>query len=432
MSKEIGSDSVLFIFAGTVAFLLMAGYRSQLMAFVSWGLLISLDTRNQYISQGGDLLLRMLLFWAMFLPIGARFSFDAAVNKTATTDNQNFSFASLGLLVQVISVYFFTALLKDDPTWIPDGTAVYYAMSIDTLVTPIGEGLRQFPTVMSGLTYFVWYLEILAPLLVFSPFFHVRIRLAALALLIPMHIGFFACMYIGLFPLISITALLALTPGTVWDWLAKRIQSSERTSIRIYYDGECLFCEKICRVLRTLLILPAAEIAPAQSQADIEAIMREHNSWVVYDYRDNMYLRWPAVAWLISQSPLLAPIGRALASPKCSLVGERFYVHVAANRYHFSDYSKWLLPYREIRTELAKSLQDYLEAFRLTPSFSAGASRLLELCFQHPDAAYDIVSRMLAARPERTELLRLQSRLSGVRESSTVRRILSAFIRFPR
>ena len=38
---------------------------------------------------------------------------------------------TVALLAQVMFVYFFSALLKSGPTW-SDGTAVYYALNIDS------------------------------------------------------------------------------------------------------------------------------------------------------------------------------------------------------------------------------------------------------------------------------------------------------------
>lgn len=377
--------ALLFMLAGIAAFFVLVGYRARLMVFISWVFLISLDTRNGYVSQGGDLLLRMLLFWAMFLPISKRFSVDAALDSGPDVSNHHFSLASVGLLLQVLSVYFFTALLKDDPIWIPDGTAVYYALNIDSLITPVGEWLREYALLMSGLTYFVWSLELVAPLLVFSPVFHVPLRLLGLSLLILMHIGFFVCMYIGLFPLISIASLLVLTPSVVWDWLSKRTQTEERTGIRIYYDGECAFCEKVCLILRSLLILPGVELAKAQSREDVEAIMMQHDSWVIYDQRDGVHLRWEALAWLISQSPVFFLLGKLLAWSKLQGSGDRLYSAIAANRYRLGGVTRILLPYRQLEANLNWGASTLCALF-ITVTFWQNLSTLPQIDVPVPSA----------------------------------------------
>ncbi len=339
---------LLFMLSGAVALALMFGYRSRLAAFLSWLLFISLDSRNQFVSQGGDQLLRALMFWLMFLPIGARFSIDAALDKSPPIPNAYFSIASLGLLVQAMCVYFFTALLKSDPVWLKEGTAVYYALANDSLVLPLGEWLRNYPPLMSALTYFVWCLEIMAALLMFSPVLHIPLRLLGLFLLISMHIGFSLCLDIGLFPFISIASLLAFTPATVWDWLWGKLHDPAADGIEIYYDKDCVFCEKVVLILRSFLLLPGAQIAPAQSRDEVHALMQTHNSWVVYNNRGEHYLRWPALAWLVSRSPLFAPVGKLLSAQWLAPAGEHFYQWVADSRGRFSRASRLLLPFRQL------------------------------------------------------------------------------------
>lgn len=409
LSGSVFFLGLLFLLAGIAAFLLLVGYRARPMAFISWVFLISLDARNGYVSQGGDLLLRMLLFWAMFLPISKRFSVDAALDSSPVESNQHFSFASVGLLIQVLSVYFFTALLKDDPIWIPQGTAVYYALNIDSLITPVGEWLREFPLLMSGLTYFVWTLELLAPLLVFSPLFYVPLRLVGLSLLISMHIGFFICMYIGLFPLISITSLLVLTPSVVWDWLGRRVDSPARAGIRIYYDGECLFCEKVCLLLRILLILPKAQIDAAQSRGDVEAIMQQHDSWVIYDHEGNYHLHWEALAWLISQSPIFSVIGRLMAWSKFRGLGDRIYGSVAANRYRLGGFTRVVFPFRPLDADL-NPVANFLCVIFITVTLWQNLSTINQLDVPVPTAVRAVLSNlrlsqswtMFAPRPSDT------------------------------
>src|SRR4051812_8652322 len=59
---------VLFLCAYFCAFMLLLGYRTRLFTILSWFLMLSLHNRNIFILQGGDDLLRMVLFWGMFMP----------------------------------------------------------------------------------------------------------------------------------------------------------------------------------------------------------------------------------------------------------------------------------------------------------------------------------------------------------------------------
>jgi predicted DCC family thiol-disulfide oxidoreductase YuxK len=347
-------QAALFIVAGLVAVALLLGYQARLAAFVSWILLISLDARNPFVSQGGDMLLRVLVLWCVFLPIGARFSVDAALNREGPRSDAHFSMGSMALLLQAASVYFFTALLKSDPVWIPDGTAVYFALNNDSIVTWFGEWLRQSETLMQLLTYFVWILEIATPLLLFSPVFHLQLRLTGLILMLTMHIGFLASMHIALFPFISITSLLAFTPGAVWDskWIQRRWRAAERTGIKIFYDRDCTFCRKLCLVLRAFLLPSTVPILPAQDDPGIYQRMQTFNSWVVLDHTGAAFVRWAAVALLFRRSIIFAPLGRLFSSTVFSRLGERIYDLVARNRLSLGRVSAVVMPYRTIRQEV--------------------------------------------------------------------------------
>ena len=73
----------LFLLAGAAAGALLLGYHTRLMTAVSWALLISVQNRNPLIAQGGDDLLRMLLFWGFFLPWGRVYSLDSRKKRRA-------------------------------------------------------------------------------------------------------------------------------------------------------------------------------------------------------------------------------------------------------------------------------------------------------------------------------------------------------------
>lgn len=63
--------------------------------------------------------------------------------------------------MEIVFVFWFGALLKSGPEWRVKGSAVYYALSVDQLATPIGLFLVQFPLVLKVLTFGVFGLRFL-------------------------------------------------------------------------------------------------------------------------------------------------------------------------------------------------------------------------------------------------------------------------------
>ena len=107
------SDSVIFVqtlfaTAAIAALFLIVGKWTRLATIISWVLLVSLHARNPLITTSGDNLFRMMLFWSMFLPLGARWSFDST-SKTADHDAV-FSFATIGFIFQLFAIYFLSLI----------------------------------------------------------------------------------------------------------------------------------------------------------------------------------------------------------------------------------------------------------------------------------------------------------------------------------
>ena len=67
-------QALLFVLAGAVAVLLVAGWQTRWVTIASWILLTSLQARNPAVRNAGDDMFRLLLFWSMFLPLGATWS----------------------------------------------------------------------------------------------------------------------------------------------------------------------------------------------------------------------------------------------------------------------------------------------------------------------------------------------------------------------
>ena len=227
LSGTLWSQVVMFVIAAVFAFWLMVGYRTRLAAVASWILLLSLDARNPVILNSGDVLLRSMLLWSLFLPLGACWSIDRRLaGKDSRLPTRVLSMASIALLLQLGLMYWFSAVFKAKPVegmaspWTEDFSAVYYALNCDAFATRIGLWLRQFPTVMQGLTVFSLAIEVVGPILVFSPWLTKWLRGGVVAAFCLFHLALWATLTLGLFPVICIVCWLLFVPGEFWEALA--------------------------------------------------------------------------------------------------------------------------------------------------------------------------------------------------------------------
>ncbi len=221
ISDSIYWQYTLFITAIIFSFFFLIGYFTRFATFILWILIISIHVRNPYVLQGGDELLRISLFWCLFLPLGNHYSVDK-LQSDKIDEKKIFSVASIGFMLLIFSVYFFSALLKTSDEWRTEGSALYYALSLDQMALPLGKVLLNYPTLMKYITLSVFYLEIIAPLLFFIPIYNKYFRTIGVISLILLHIGIGSTLLVGLFFLIGITTLIALFPSEAIDWKAKR------------------------------------------------------------------------------------------------------------------------------------------------------------------------------------------------------------------
>ncbi|MBC8350681.1 MAG: HTTM domain-containing protein [Planctomycetes bacterium] len=229
MSGEYWAQLALMLLAAIFASWLMIGYRTRLAAIVSWILLMSLDGRNPIILNSGDVLLRSMLLWSLFLPLGARFSVDAwRAGKEHQSPTRVISMASVALLLQLCMMYWFSTVFKmkslDDMTspWTGDYSAVYYALNCDAFITRAGLWVRQYPVTMQFLTGFSLWFEIVGPALAFLPCFTKWWRGGVVAAFVAFHVGLSLCLTIGLFPVICIVSWLVFLPSEFWEWATRR------------------------------------------------------------------------------------------------------------------------------------------------------------------------------------------------------------------
>ena len=212
--------AVLFFLNFLFAFFLFAGYKTRLMSVLCWIFLVSLHNRNPLVLQGGDELLRLALFWGIFMPWNRKYSIDSFIepdNFQSEKKKSWFDISALGYIILLFSVYFFSALLKESGEWRKEGSALYYALSLDQMAWPLGKLIYPHEGLLKFLTHYVFYIELIAPFLLFVPFKNPFFRMVFVVLIGTLHLGISVTLYVGLFYLIGLATLIGLLPSTVLD-----------------------------------------------------------------------------------------------------------------------------------------------------------------------------------------------------------------------
>jgi len=222
MAGSEAAQLALFVAAGVAALLLVLGCWTRLATLVSWFLLASLHARNDLVTDGGDHLLRHLLFWSVFLPLGARWSL-AARRRGPPQRASVSSPASAALLLQIASVFLVTGLAKTGPEWTSDHSAIEYAIARRWWIQPFGEWLLAHPPLPTLLTPAVRWWEILGPFVLFVPVANAFFRLLAIAGFWALLAGLALGLSLHLFPFIAGGGLLPFVPRELWDRLGRRV-----------------------------------------------------------------------------------------------------------------------------------------------------------------------------------------------------------------
>jgi predicted DCC family thiol-disulfide oxidoreductase YuxK len=323
---------------------LLVGYRTRLSVIVCLVFTISLQNRNFITNQASDDLMRMLLFGALFVPLGARWSVDAALNLKRVPD-RIWSVGVVAIQIQAMCVYTFGALIKfEGHTWLP-GHAVAMALADGTYGTAFGRLFLAFPGLLHVANFGVEFLELLMPLLIWFPIFNPLVRTISLTLLMAMHLSFLVFLNVGIFPFVSFTSLMLFITTMHWNTLARMWRVPARCT-RLYYDQDCGFCYKTCLLLRSFCLRDDVPIAKAQADAEAGPLLDKYQSWVVYDDSGRYYLSWDAVCFVFKQSPVFWLLGWLGQREAIRPLGERLYHLIGRNRRTLSRFTGRFMPYR--------------------------------------------------------------------------------------
>lgn len=307
-------EVILFLIAAVFALMLVFGYRTRTAILASWFLLISLQFRNPMVLQGGDIVLRVIVFWMIFLPLNKVWSLDQFLNRTKRVETKTTaSTATTAYIIQICLIYLMSGILKTGAPW-HDGTAVYYALNVDQLITPFAAFIREFPGFMTLLTHGVWYLEAFGIILFFSPWKTAFFRMAGIIAFALLQVGFNSGMRLGLFGVISVVITLGLLPSEFWDdwlpritssslkklgcdiraWFEKKLEVFEKETPRIYHIPRSVnIIGNIC-IVGMLLYVIAWNIDTASTHTKI---LSPESQWLGYlthmDQAFNMFAPMP-------------------------------------------------------------------------------------------------------------------------------------------
>lgn len=221
---------LLFVVQIIIAGFLLVGYRTRAAMVLSFLFMVSLDHSNPFITSYADTLLRLLLFWAIFLPLGERWSIDAlhADGKPRKTFASPITLLIMG---QMVYMYFRNGIHKYNGRNWWDGTATPLILARDDITFLLGEYTHLFTPPLEFGTYLWAAMMLVSPLLILL---RGRYRYPAIVLFMGGHFTFALTVRIGMFPYVAIAGLILFVQSEFW-------YDSKRLLARLGVDHEGMY-----------------------------------------------------------------------------------------------------------------------------------------------------------------------------------------------
>jgi hypothetical protein len=235
---EFSDETILRLIFGIYAactFGLLFGYRTEWCTLAVW--LIS--SGHQYAASNTldyhDAVIVNLLLWSLALPLGQRFSVDAAlaVNANGVRRTPAQVVAGCGFVLTLAWLYLDTAAFKDGAAWWSEGSAVRFALMDFSARSPTGVwALAHLPEAFfRTATHAVMAVEWVIPLLLLSPWKRSLLRTVGVLALAGMHGAMWLLMDIGSFPPTMVAAATALLPAAFWNQVARRMTGCKAPAV---------------------------------------------------------------------------------------------------------------------------------------------------------------------------------------------------------
>ena len=278
----------------------------------------------------------------MFLPLGAKYSIDNALNTSDKIfSSVYFSLSSIAIYIQIISVYLFTSFaLKQDVKWLGGEAILSLATSVQD-GTPLSTYLATHLPIsyLKLITHSVRWLALLSPLFLLPLIFTSQVRLFSIGVYTLLNLCLIVFFDSGFLPWVNIAALFILLPERFWDSFTKKLKTPVEAfretplQIKIYFDGMCGFCKKMVLIIRTFFLIPETQILPAQDDLKVYEVMQKENSWVVMDHTGKLHTKYTAFLILCENSPVLYYLLPFFRFGPIVQYGTMIYEKIASNRF---------------------------------------------------------------------------------------------------
>ncbi len=338
--------TVVFLLTLVVYLLFTVGYRTRIFQIASFVCVTSLHARNLLAELPSDAVLHVWTAWALFLPLGARFSVDSlrkslSVRREKSPPELNerplppltfSSIAVIGVVLQLSAMHVAAALRQSGPTW-SDGTALYYALHHNLWASSMGAWLGKHASLatLAQLTVAYRMAELAIGVLILVPV--VLVRRVTLALLLLFHLISRALFHVGPYDLAVLGAAPILLSTRDWSalsgWYARR-----KRALVVYFDADCGICLMICRWIarfdrleRLTFAANSSDAAPAEVKAAAAetVVVREEKT-------GRTFTKSRAMAAIFASLPFGGLASVLLRAPGIAQLADAAYDRVAKNR----------------------------------------------------------------------------------------------------
>lgn len=226
-----------------LAVVFIAGWKTRWVTPALLVLWVGLSTNSTLLSNGGDTLMRIVLLFVVFADLSRHLSVDAwlrrrrgirpsrwAVRRPAWMPPWLGAWAHNTVLIlcvfQILLVYLVSSVLKlEGEEWL-NGTAIYYALSLEQfqVLPAVSELAWQSAPLIALATWLALWVQLLFPVLIlWRPS-----RYVAVVLITSMHLGIAVLLGLWPFSLAMIALDLLLVRDGSWERLGARLTRVHR------------------------------------------------------------------------------------------------------------------------------------------------------------------------------------------------------------